>query len=81
MKASPHAGLLATLQQRFGQHPERHPGLAWTTVEARLAAHPKQLAVLAAMEASGGEPDVIAQDPATDAVLAQSGDIDVKLGM
>jgi len=28
MKASPHAGLLATLQQRFGQHPERHPGLA-----------------------------------------------------
>lgn len=68
MKASPHAGLLATLQQRFGQHPERHPGLAWTTVEARLAAHPKQLAVLAAMEASGGEPDVIAQDPATGAL-------------
>lgn len=68
MKASPHAGLLATLQQRFGQHPERHPGLAWTTVEARLAAHPKQLAVLAAMEASGGEPDMIAQDPATGAL-------------
>ena len=68
MKASPHAGLLATLQQRFGQHPERHLGLAWTTVEARLAAHPKQLAVLAAMEASGGEPDVIAQDPATGAL-------------
>jgi len=68
MKASPHAGLLATLQQRFGQHPERHPGLAWTTVEARLAAHPKKLAVLAAMEASGGEPDMIAQDPATGAL-------------
>ena len=56
MKASPHAGLLATLQQRFGQHPERHPGLAWTTVEARLAAHPKQLAVLAAMKPAAASP-------------------------
>ena len=54
--------LLATLQARFEAHPGRHPGLAWAHVAARLAAAPQALETLAAMEDSGGEPDVIGRD-------------------
>lgn len=48
--------LLDVLAQRFAAHPHRHPDLAWSSVAARLDAD--ALAKLAAMEASGGEPDV-----------------------
>ncbi|MBL8899003.1 MAG: DUF4256 domain-containing protein [Planctomycetes bacterium] len=57
--------LLELLQRRFEAHPERHPGLAWSAVQARLARRKKALAVLREMEATGGEPDVIASDAAT----------------
>lgn len=60
--------LLRVLRSRFEQHAGRHPGLAWDAVQARLAARPKALAALAAMEDSGGEPDVIAHDPASGAL-------------
>lgn len=43
-------------------NPKRHEGLEWSAVEAALSATPAKLTVLAAMEASGGEPDVIAFD-------------------
>jgi hypothetical protein len=51
--------LLQRLQVRFEQHPQRHAGLAWPSVRARLAAHPHALAVLSDMEETGAEPDVI----------------------
>lgn len=54
--------LLATLQRRFKAHMQRHKGMAWSTVQARLEAHPAALKTLQAMERSGGEPDVIGQD-------------------
>lgn len=55
--------LLRTLQGRFEQHPARHAGVAWAQVLARLDAAPAAaLIALAAMEASGGEPDVIGVD-------------------
>jgi hypothetical protein len=54
--------LLATLAARFAQHPERHPALTWPEVAARLDGNAAALRALAAMEASGGEPDVIAVD-------------------
>ena len=54
-----HARVLEILQQRFEQHMPRHAGLAWTAVLARLAAHPEAITVLADMEETGGEPDVI----------------------
>lgn len=60
--------LLASLQGRFEAHPERHPGLAWSTVRARLEAHPDKLRSLQAMEQSGGEPDVIGSEPETGAI-------------
>lgn len=58
-KGSAHAGadLVIGLKRRFDDHPNRHPGLEWKTVEARLDAD--TLAVLAKMEESGGEPDVV----------------------
>jgi hypothetical protein len=65
MKTSGHEPLLATLKQRFETHMVRHQGFSWATVLARLEASPAALVSLGAMEASGGEPDVIGRDEAT----------------
>lgn len=62
MKTEHHAELLQTLQARFEQHMQRHPGLAWAAVQARLAGQARALAALQAMEDSGGEPDVVGLD-------------------
>lgn len=51
--------LISTLHTRFGNHMQRHRGLAWEDVLARLEAAPAHLQVLQAMEDSGGEPDVV----------------------
>jgi hypothetical protein len=59
MKASDRDTLLRALKARFEKHAQRHPGVAWAEVQARLDAHPDALRVLRAMEASSGEPDVI----------------------
>jgi hypothetical protein len=60
-----HDDLLATLQTRFEQNPGRHAGIEWAKVRARLEAKPAKLVSLAAMENSGGEPDVIGVDRKT----------------
>lgn len=65
MKPTESADLLKRLQTRFEQHLPRHPGITWPEVEARLTAHPSAMKTLAAMEATGGEPDVIARDEAS----------------
>jgi hypothetical protein len=57
-----HADLLHTLKTRFDTHPERHRGCTWAEVEARLSGNAVALDVLAEMERTGGEPDVIARD-------------------
>lgn len=51
--------LLTLLQARFTAHMERHAGVDWKAVQARLEAQPRALKVLAAMEQTGGEPDVL----------------------
>lgn len=66
MNKTERRALLGTLQARFMTHPHRHPGLEWGAVAARLEAGAGAMASLAAMEASGGEPDVIGHEPATD---------------
>ena len=63
MRSQEHEVLLNTLKARFEAHPQRHPGLSWDEVERRLGGKPGALATLAAMEESGGEPDVIDHDP------------------
>ncbi len=60
---------MATLKVRFEKHPGRHEGMKWKAVEARLQAARKALEVLARMESTGGEPDVIGRDERTDQVL------------
>ncbi len=62
MKAGERAELLETLKARFEKHMHRHRGIAWADVEARLLGHPDALRSLHEMEATGGEPDVIARD-------------------
>jgi len=54
--------LLAALKTRFERNMARHQGLAWAKVQARLEASPGKLWALAAMERTGGEPDVVGQD-------------------
>ncbi|MCU0633275.1 MAG: DUF4256 domain-containing protein [Gemmatimonadaceae bacterium] len=56
--------LLATLQARFEAHMVRHPGLAWSAVQARIERAPAALTSLREMERTGGEPDVLAPDGA-----------------
>ncbi len=69
MKAAQRTALITTLRDRFAKHPARHTGITWGDVEARLAASPKKLDVLFAMEESGGEPDVIGRDDRTGEVF------------
>jgi len=57
--------LLSALQARFEKNGNRHQGLAWAKVKARLEANPEKLWSLQQMEATGGEPDVVGHDPKT----------------
>ena len=57
--------LLRTLKARFEKNMNRHKGLEWTNVQARLEANPEKLWSLNEMEMSGGEPDVVGQDKKT----------------
>lgn len=52
------AALLSTLKERFDKNPSRHPGIAWSAVQARLEGDESKLQTLQQMEDSGGEPDV-----------------------
>jgi len=65
MKAKQREELMATLKARFESHGNRHPGLEWAKVQTRLKAHPEKLRSLMEMESTGGEPDVVGQDPKT----------------
>jgi hypothetical protein len=59
--------MIAILEERFSKNMQRHAGLAWDTVRARLDEN--KLKVLAEMERTGGEPDVVGVDPATGEVV------------
>lgn len=51
--------LLETVKARFEGNKNRHQDIVWDDVQARLEAHPDKLWSLHAMEATGGEPDVV----------------------
>ena len=57
--------LLQTLRARFEQNKNRHKGLEWTSVQAKLETSTQKLWSLYAMEETGGEPDVVAFDKKT----------------
>lgn len=54
--------LLSALKARFEKNPNRHKGLDWAKVQARLEANAEKLWSLNEMESTGGEPDVVGQD-------------------
>lgn len=54
--------MLNTLKARFEDNMNRHKGLVWTQVQAKLEANPVKLWSLNEMERTGGEPDVIGFD-------------------
>ena len=57
--------LLRTLKARFEKNMNRHKGLEWAKVQAKLEAHTEKLWPLNEMERTGGEPDVVGQDKKT----------------
>ena len=54
--------LLSTLKVRFAKNMNRHKGLEWTEVQAKLEANTDKLWSLSEMERTGGEPDVVGHD-------------------
>jgi hypothetical protein len=67
LELSPEQGeeLLKTLKVRFEKNMNRHKGLEWPKIQAKLEAHPDKLSSLNAMESTGGEPDVVGYDKKT----------------
>jgi hypothetical protein len=61
--------LLRGLKDRFEKNMNRHPGLEWTQVQAKLEAQPEKLWSLREMERTGGEPDVVGQDNKTGEII------------
>src|SRR5438874_8803471 len=57
--------LLKVLKTRFEKNMNRHKGLDWAKVQARLEAKPEKLWSLNEMESTGGEPDVVSYDKKT----------------
>ena len=57
--------LLGVLQARFEKSMNRHQGLEWAKVHARLEANAEKLRSLHEMESTGGDPDVVGHDKKT----------------
>ncbi|MDA2169425.1 DUF4256 domain-containing protein [Bacillus cereus] len=58
--------LIKVLQARFEKNMNRHEGLEWAKVEAKIEANAEKLWSLNEMEATGGEPDVVGYDEEKD---------------
>ncbi|CAN5389591.1 DUF4256 domain-containing protein [soil metagenome] len=56
--------LLKDLKIRFEKNMNRHNGLEWAKVQAKLVADPAKLWSLSEMDRTGGEPDVVGLDKA-----------------
>ncbi len=57
--------LVGTLKARFEKNLDRHKGLEWDKVQAKLEADMDKLWSLKEMEITGGEPDVVGYDKNT----------------
>ena len=57
--------LLKALKDRFEKNMNRHKGLVWAKVQAKLEANAEKLWPLNEMERTGGEPDVVSHDKKT----------------
>ncbi|WP_416305847.1 DUF4256 domain-containing protein [Neptunicella sp. SCSIO 80796] len=61
--------LVNILKSRFDNNIARHKGIDWLAVQHKLEASPEKLHSLNQMEQTGGEPDVVSYDQATDEYL------------
>jgi hypothetical protein len=57
--------ILELLKSRFEKNMNRHKGLEWAKVQAKLETNAEKLWSLHEMERTGGEPDVVAHDKKT----------------
>src|SRR6266852_1441888 len=57
--------LLRALKARFKKNMNRHKGLEWAKIRAKLEANTEKLWSLNEMERTGGEPDVVGHDKKT----------------
>ncbi|HEY2361613.1 MAG TPA: DUF4256 domain-containing protein [Candidatus Angelobacter sp.] len=57
--------LLIVLKARFEKNMDRHKGLEWAKVQAKLGSNAEKLWSLNEMETTGGEPDVVGHDKKT----------------
>lgn len=69
LSAAARNALIETLHRRFDANPDRHRGVKWADVEARLAKSGDRLWSLAEMEHTEGEPDVTGVDRKSGAVI------------
>jgi hypothetical protein len=58
--------LLGALKTRFEKNTNRHKGLEWAKLQAKLEANTEKMWSLSEMERTGGEPDVVGYDKKTD---------------
>jgi hypothetical protein len=65
IKAKEREELLRALKARFDKNMNRHKGLEWAKVQAKLEANTEKLWSLNEMERTGGEPDVVGHDKKT----------------
>jgi hypothetical protein len=66
LSPEPSEELLRALKVRFEKNMNRHKGLEWAQVQAKLEANAEKLWSLNEMERTGGEPDVVGHDKKTD---------------
>jgi hypothetical protein len=65
VKAEQGVELLRALKTRFEKNMNRHKGLQWDNIQAKLEANAEKLWSLNEMERTGGEPDVVGYDKQT----------------
>lgn len=58
--------IIRILKVRFEKNMNRHKGLEWDRLQAKLEGNPEKLWSLNEMENTGGEPDVVGYDKETD---------------
>ncbi len=61
----PREALLRALKARFEKNTNRHKGVEWANVQAKLDGNTEKLWSLNEMERTGGEPDVVGYDTKT----------------
>jgi hypothetical protein len=65
LSPSQREALLSQLNARFEKNANRHKGIEWAKVQAKLEASTEKLWSLHEMERTGGEPDVVSYDKKT----------------